>query len=147
MPAGALTFVAYGLPAPQGSKRHVGHGRMVESSKAVAPWRQDCKHAALAAIPDGWDTAPPMALSVVFWFKRPASHFGKKGLKPSAPAHCTSARCGDTDKLCRSTLDALTGVAYDDDRQVVSINAQKRWTVGNELPGALITLMPLVGAA
>ena len=88
-----------------------------------------------------------MALSVVFMFKRPQAHLGKKGLKPSAPVHCTSARCGDVDKLSRSTLDGLTGVAYDDDRQVVSINAQKRWTVGNELPGALITLMPLVGAA
>jgi Holliday junction resolvase RusA-like endonuclease len=37
----------------------------------------------------------------------------------------------------------LTGVAYDDDRQVVSINAHKRWTTGDERPGALITLMPL----
>lgn len=143
MPAGSLTFVIYGLPAPQGSKRHLGRGILVESSKAVAPWRTDVKHAALAAIPPGWDTSLPMALSVVFRFKRPQAHFGKKGLKPSAPVHCTSARCGDADKLCRSTLDGLTGVAYDDDRQVVSINAQKRWTTGDERPGALLTLMPL----
>lgn len=31
----------------------------------------------------------------------------------------------DTDKLIRSTLDALTGVAYDDDSQVVNISACK----------------------
>lgn len=34
-----LAFTVIGTPAPQGSKRHVGGGRMVESSKAVAPWR------------------------------------------------------------------------------------------------------------
>ena len=83
-----------------------------------------------------------MALSVVFRFKRPAAHIGKKGLKPSAPQHCTSAQKGDIDKLQRSLLDALTGVLYDDDRQVVSITAHKRYTVADEPQGALITLMP-----
>ena len=29
-----------GLPAPQGSKRHVGHGVMIESSNNVKPWRE-----------------------------------------------------------------------------------------------------------
>ena len=29
-----------GVPAPQGSKRHVGGGRLVESSKKVKPWRR-----------------------------------------------------------------------------------------------------------
>ena len=33
-------FAVFGLPAPQGSKRHVGEGRMVESSKRVKPWRR-----------------------------------------------------------------------------------------------------------
>jgi crossover junction endodeoxyribonuclease RusA len=140
----SLTFVVYGLPAPQGSKRHLGKGVLVESSKAVAPWRQDVKHAALTCLPHDWDPSLPMALSVVFRFKRPAHHIGKKGLKPSAPEHCTSARKGDIDKLQRSLLDGLTGVAYDDDRQVVSVTAHKRYTVGEEPQGALITLMPLV---
>jgi hypothetical protein len=59
----SLTFVVYGLPAPQGSKRSLGNGILVESSKAVRPWRQDVKHAALACIPPGWDTTLPMSLS------------------------------------------------------------------------------------
>ena len=29
------------LPAPQGSKKHVGRGILVESSTKVKPWRQD----------------------------------------------------------------------------------------------------------
>jgi len=139
----SLTFVIYGLPAPQGSKRHMGNGILIESSKAVKPWRQDVKHAALNCIPHDWDTTLPMALSVVFRFKRPQAHIGKRGLKPSAPQHCTSARAGDIDKLCRSLMDGLTGVAYDDDRQVVRVIAEKRYTAGDEPQGALITLMPL----
>jgi len=139
----SLTFVVYGLPAPQGSKRHMGNGVMVESSKAVKPWRQDVKHAALACVPHDWDPSLPMALSVVFRFKRPAGQIGKKGVKPSAPAHCTSARNGDIEKLVRSTNDALIGVAFDDDRQVVTVNASKRYCVADEPQGALITLTPL----
>lgn len=138
-----FTFVVYGLAAAQGSKRHLGNGILVESSKAVRPWRQDVKHAALAILPALWDRSQPVSLSVVFRFKRPAAHFGKKGIKPSAPQHNTSARCGDIDKLLRSTLDALTGVAYDDDRQVVSVNVTKRYTCGDEPQGALITVTAL----
>jgi hypothetical protein len=35
-----LRVDVYGLPAPQGSKRHVGGGRMIEASKKVGPWRE-----------------------------------------------------------------------------------------------------------
>ncbi len=139
----SLTFVVYGLAAPQGSKRHMGNGILVESSKAVRPWRQDVKHAALACIPHDWDPSLPMALSIVFRFKRPQAHIGKKGLKPSAPQHCTTARAGDVDKLLRSTFDSLTGVAFDDDRQVVSVNASKRYTTADEPQGAIITITPI----
>jgi crossover junction endodeoxyribonuclease RusA len=139
----SLTFVVFGLPAPQGSKRSLGNGILVESSKAVKPWRQDVKHAALACLPPGWDTTAPMSLSIVFRFKRPAAHLGKKGVKPSAPQHNTSGRHGDLSKLVRSTEDAMTGVTYDDDRQIVSMNVSKRYCSGDEPQGALITLTPL----
>jgi crossover junction endodeoxyribonuclease RusA len=139
----AFTFVVYGLPAPQGSKRHMGNGIMVESSKAVKPWRVDVKHAALACKPHDWDTALPVSVSIVFRFKRPATHIGKKGVKPSAPEHCTSARNGDIEKLVRSTHDALIGVAFDDDRQVVSLSASKRYCTTDEPQGATITIIPL----
>ena len=139
----SLTFVVYGLPAPQGSKRHMGNGILVESSKAVRPWRTDCKHAALACIPHDWDPSLPMSVSIVFRFKRAKAHIGKKGLKPSAPAHNTSGRHGDLSKLVRSTEDALTGVVYDDDRQIVTLAASKRYCVGDEPQGAVITITTL----
>jgi crossover junction endodeoxyribonuclease RusA len=139
----SLTFVVYGLPAPQGSKRSLGNGILVESSKAVRPWRTDVKHAALACLPPDWDTTTPMSLSIVFRFKRPQGQIGKRGVKPSAPQHNTSGRHGDLSKLVRSTEDAMTGVVYDDDRQIVSMNVSKRYCSGDEPQGALITVTPL----
>lgn len=139
----SVTFAVHGIPAPQGSKRHVGRGVMIESSKKVKPWRQDVKHAAIEKKPAVWDTAAPMILSVVFRFQRPKSHFNKSGLRSTAPPHCMSASTGDLDKLLRSTNDALTGVLFDDDRQVISIDATRRYCIGNEPPGAIITLTAL----
>lgn len=133
----------YGLPAPQGSKRHVGNGRMVESSKKVKPWRQDVAAAALAAY-----TGPliegPVSVSVVFLFPRPKGHYGKRGLKPSAPQWLTSQGAGDLDKLARATLDGLSagagGTLIKDDSQVVSLIASKRYCCGDERPGALLSV-------
>jgi crossover junction endodeoxyribonuclease RusA len=139
----SITFTIYGIPAPQGSKRHVGRGVMIESSKKVKPWRQDVKYSAIEKKPADWDTAAPMILSVVFRFQRPKSHFNKSGLRSSAPLHCTSASAGDLDKLLRSTNDALTGILFDDDRQVISIDASKRYCGDGEPQGAIITLTAL----
>lgn len=47
-----IAFDVYGEPAPQGSKRHVGGGRMIESSAKVKPWRQDVVAAAREAMAD-----------------------------------------------------------------------------------------------
>jgi crossover junction endodeoxyribonuclease RusA len=119
---------------------------MVESSKAVKPWRQDVKFAALASLSPDWSKTGPFALSVVFRFRRPASHFGKRGLKPSAPLHNVSGRHGDLSKLIRSTEDAMTGIVYDDDRQIVTANASKRYCIGDEPQGAVITVTALAPA-
>ena len=116
---------------------------MIESSKKVKPWRQDVKFQAIDKKPADWDTTAPMTLSVIFKFPRPKSHFNKRGLSPSAPQHCTSARNGDIEKLVRSTNDALTGVLFDDDRQDVTVTATKRYCTANEQPGAVITLTAL----
>lgn len=131
-----LSFDVKGVPGAQGSKRHVGHGIMRESSKKVAPWRSDVRDAALAAMNEN-DWRPltgPVTVDVTFYFPRPKSHYGTGRntdvLKPSAPATPTSRAHGDIDKLVRSTLDALVsaGVLHDDSL-VVNLYAYKRWSV------------------
>lgn len=136
----AVTISVCGTPAPQGSKRYVGNGRMVESSAAVKPWREAVKHAALAA--GAMPMAGPVELDVAFFVKRPKSHYGTgknaADIKRSAPKRPASKP--DLDKLLRSTLDGLTGIAYADDAQVVMVTASKRWKDARTVVGAIIVV-------
>lgn len=121
-----------GMPAPQGSKRHVGNGVMIESSRHVKPWRESVKWAAReAAAKTGWKMADgPIVMSVVFLFYRPKSHFGtgknSDTLKADAPIHV--ARKPDLSKLIRSTEDALVDAGViRDDCIIVDMSASKRY--------------------
>ncbi len=139
-----------GIPGAQGSKRVTRYGGLIEASTRVAPWRQDIRFAALRAFKQN-PIEGPVSISLEFIFKRPKSHFGTgrnaRTLKPSAPKYLTSKGCGDIDKLCRSTLDGLSmssgGSVLNDDSQVVSLSAEKRYVQGNEHQGAYISIMPL----
>jgi len=136
-----VIFLVAGIaPAPQGSKRHVGHGRMIESSKRVKPWREAIRQEALKT---GWAlTDQPVFLHLLFRFRRPKGHHNSKGeLKPSAPkSHITRP---DLDKLCRSTLDGLTGILFKDDSQVAFLICSKEYTQPGEFEGCQIEVRTL----
>ena len=144
-PASSFTFTVLGKPAPQGSKRHVGRGVMVESSKRCKPWRQDVRHTVMDLLPGDWyaNMDKAIALSCVFVFARPKNHFRTNGqLKPSAPKHC-SGRIGDISKLVRAVEDAMTGVVYNDDAQIINLIAHRRFANDREQPSAIITVTAL----
>jgi Holliday junction resolvase RusA-like endonuclease len=142
------TIRAYGLPAPQGSKRHVGHGVMVESSLRVKPWREAVKTAALDTVVHGWvqPLDEPLIVEMTFTFVRPRSHYrtGKNAhlLKDDAPTR--PAGPPDVSKLARSTEDALTdaGLWRDDARVVEYTRLAKVWADEDRdalhIPGAVI---------
>lgn len=113
-----VLFFVPGKPAPQGSKRHVGRGILVESSKEVGPWRERvalAAHNAMSgrALFDG-------AVSVCLNFVLPRPKSAPKSRTPAA------TKRPDLDKLERAVLDALTGVCFADDSQVVSLSGYKR---------------------
>lgn len=126
--SGHVSFVVVGTPAPQGSKRHVGGGRMVESSKAVGPWRDSVAWAVRqvvgdrVAFPEG-----PVRVEIAFTVPMPKSRRAadrKFGMR-------WADRRPDLDKLLRSTLDGLTaGGAWGDDCQVVMVHASMTETTG-----------------
>jgi Holliday junction resolvase RusA-like endonuclease len=111
-----VRIVAYGSPAPQGSKKfvgiHGGRGVLAESSKRVKPWRQDVKAAAEAARNGAAPMDGPLVLRMVFTLPKPASSPKRRRVYPM--------RKPDLSKLARSTEDALTdaGVIADDARIV-----------------------------
>jgi len=134
-----FTFRATGIPRPQGSKDQFGR----EACRDVKPWRYDIKCACEDARPEGWDKTRRIGISVVFTFSRPKKHYKLNGeLREDAPYYVVS-RKGDLDKLCRALGDALTGIAYDDDDQVVNLYASKRYCTEDEDPGAIVSILSL----
>jgi crossover junction endodeoxyribonuclease RusA len=115
-----LPFTVYGVPRPQGSKRHVGNGRMIESSPRVAEWRTLVAHTASIERAGQPVIEGPVTVDVVFGFGLPK----RPGTRRSQDPHTQRP---DLDKLVRAVLDALTGVMYTDDSQVVELSARKVW--------------------
>lgn len=144
-----LAIRVHGTPAPQGSKRHVGHGVMVESSKALPTWREAVKQAALDVMRcdcSVWVQPPrgtAVELRIDFAFPRPASHYGTGRnagtIKPSALFWKPTAP--DLSKLIRATEDALTDAGvWADDAQVSRLVSSKAYAFDQEAPGAYIEI-------
>ena len=142
----AIHIRTFGTPGPQGSKRHVGNGIMVESSSKVAPWREAVVASAREQVdvekghPFGTDA---VAIEITFLLQRPKGHYGSGPnagkVRPSARRYpCVKP---DVDKLVRSTLDALkTGGVLSDDSQVVMLYAIKLYAPVPTLAGAIIDI-------
>ena len=136
-----VSFVCLSRAAPQGSKTYIGNGRMVEACKRVKPFRSDLQGIAIEATPVDWDLSLDYHLHVEFDFRRPKSHLTSKGaLTKAAPLFPTGRQIGDTDKLIRSVCDALTGIVWYDDSQVVDITAKKRFRSRDQV---IITITPV----
>jgi len=122
-----FSLIIYGEPAPQGSKRHVGNGRMVEASKKVAPWRKAVQLAVSSSFPEWVAFEEPVEVWATFYLPRPSS---VKRAVPSVPP--------DLDKLERGLFDALTiaGV-WRDDSLVVKAHSQKLYA-DTKAPGVEI---------
>ena len=152
-----ITFHVPGTPRTQGNKRAVPlKGRngnwikaangatktvMMESGKYHASWREDVRAALLAAYP-GDPLDGPVHVAIVFYFRRPENHYGtrkgEKYLKERAPKW--HASIGDIEKLVRSIHDAMSGIAFHDDKQVASLSTSKEWA---DKAGATIMIRKL----
>ena len=123
-------------PAPQGSKTYLGKGRLIESCGRVKSWRGLVNKIARNFIQTAIEG--PVEVKLVFKLKRPKNHFNSKNeVKPNAPQYYVIKR-NDLDKLVRSTLDGLTGVAYIDDCQVIKLNAFKEYSNNKEVGAEIL---------
>ena len=128
----SLYISVLGRPSPQGSKRHVGGGRMVEASKYLPAWRKAVTSAAVASVEAArWEKpAGPVELIATFYLERPATIKQEKRPLPIKPP--------DLDKLVRGICDALSDAGvWEDDAQVVKLTAFKEYSDTRE-PGCAI---------
>lgn len=122
-----VNFVVYARPEPQGSARgFVVNGRAIitTANKKLKPYRQELTNTARTEL-ENLNLERPMAakhvpVSIILdlYFERPASIPKKRTRIVVKP---------DLDKICRSTLDSLTGILFADDAQVVEISARKHY--------------------
>jgi Holliday junction resolvase RusA-like endonuclease len=145
-----ITLVTLGKPAPQGSKKYVGRGIMVESSKHVKPWRDAVRSDAIETMAGAAPLDGPVEATMVFTFTRPRSHYrtGRNAhlLRDDAPAR--PATIPDLSKLARSTEDALkdAGVIRDDSL-IVEYRRLAKVYAGEDpdalgTPGVLVRIAP-----
>jgi Holliday junction resolvase RusA-like endonuclease len=139
-----MRIVVYGRPAPQGSKRHVGKGVMIESSKHVKPWRECVRWSALAVRKGAPPLDGPLVVSMVFTLAKPKSAPKRRTIYPD--------RTPDLSKLVRSTEDALTdaGVWTDDARVIEYVRLAKVYPGEGDdaldAPGVVIEISAKVAA-
>jgi crossover junction endodeoxyribonuclease RusA len=108
-------FFVKGKPVPQGSMKFIRPGVMIHSRAAdLAVWRADiARNAELSGFKP---VSGSVKVEIDFIFIRPKS--ANRPFPTVAP---------DLDKLIRAVLDGLTGVAYEDDSQVILIQATKTY--------------------
>ena len=124
-------FTVPGNPAPQGSKRHIGNGRMIESSRAVGPRRERIALVAHNAMLGHPLLQAAVAVNLHFVMPRPKS----------APKTTPEAvKRPDIDKLVRACLDAFTGTCFVDDSQVTELHATKRIAEPGEPTGVHVQI-------
>lgn len=139
-----ISFFVPGKAQPGGSKRAFiikGRAIVTDANKNVATWKHQVKHTARLTY-QGPLLSTPLHVVCTFYMQRPSSHYrtGKNAhlVKDGAPGLPISKP--DTTKLFRSTEDALTGVIWVDDAQIVKQDIMK---IYGDTPGAKITIREL----
>ena len=141
----ALSFTVYGHAEPAGSKTagRSKSGTMFvrDSNPRSRQWKHAVAQVAAAEMTGHELLDGPIALAVRFVVVRPQGHYGKRGLKPSAPA-CPTVR-PDLLKLARAVEDALTGIVYRDDAQIVTEFLSKSYGSPERVEIALSVCSPV----
>lgn len=129
------TIIVPGIPRPSGSKRAfivAGRARIAPDNPEQRNWQRLVTECAVEAWGDRPVILGPVCLEATFWFPRPKSHYRTSGFLK--PAHYAGEFCltkPDLDKLLRAVGDALSGIVWRDDSQVVQVRATKCYTVGH----------------
>lgn len=125
-----LAFRVLGTPKPAGSKRGfiirkngqpTGRVAVVDACQGSREWKGIVADKAAEMMKGSPCLVCPIKLSLTFHLQRPKGHFrtGRKSheLRASAPSFPTGKP--DALKLARAVEDALTGIVWRDDAQIV----------------------------
>jgi Holliday junction resolvase RusA-like endonuclease len=142
-----IEFFVPGKAQPGGSKKAFYKKKLnrvivTDDNSKASGWKQDVKFFASKAF-IGEPLLGPLSVVCCFHVARPQYHYGSgknKGVLKDAYKDAYPTSKPDATKLFRSTEDALTGVIWKDDAQVVEQIITKRYS---ETPGAHISIAPM----
>ena len=131
-----VAFAVYGLAVAKGSTRaFLPKGAkfpvVTSTARNLKEWENLVRFAAQEHCGRDWSLDGPKLLTLHFSLPRPKSLAKKKAPHLKKP---------DLDKLVRAVNDALTGILYHDDAQIVSILASKEYAHVDETPRVHITV-------
>jgi Holliday junction resolvase RusA-like endonuclease len=137
---GIVAFRVDCIPVAQPRQRHAviaGHVRnYLPTNHPVQQFKHEIRQAFAWKRPDGWNVTRPMEVRLVFVFPRPASKTRKRGENPPYP----KAGKPDADNLAKAVLDALNGLAWNDDSQVAILYVAKWVGEPGRVPGVTVTI-------
>jgi Holliday junction resolvase RusA-like endonuclease len=145
-----IKFFVPGQARPAGSKsafKHPTTGKIVvtHANPKTKDWMQAVKWNGLQTAQRMCLLEDAVSLTLIFIRLRPKNHYRSGAhsdtMKPNAPVYNT--KTPDLTKLTRCVEDALTGIIWKDDSQVVEQNTIKRYCRGRERPGVLIVIETL----
>ena len=138
----SVEIVVSGDPVPQPRHRVTARGNRprtyLPASHPVHDWK--------AAVRDAWslqarDARPvtDVQATLAFRIQRPASHLKADGSVRDAAPKIPGRRAGDVDNLAKAVLDALHGLAFEDDADITFLAVTKRWTTDE--PGVAVAIV------
>ena len=150
-----IRFFVPGIPKPGGSKRgffipgkggRKGHVAITEDCKGNKDWRASVALAGSIACKQPF--SGPLDVRYAFYFPRPKGHSRSDGIHLRGPAPRHHVTKPDITKVVRSTEDALKGICWGDDNQVVYQEARKGYTepMCHPTPGCLIEIRSMANA-
>ena len=116
----ALRFTVYGNAEPGGSKTRNRYGGIRDSNPKAAGWKDKVAQVAGEAMNGDGLFDGPLTAYMCFYRPRPKGHYNTKGELNALGRRTKHPKTKpDTLKLARTVEDALTGVVYRDDAQIV----------------------------
>lgn len=130
-----VNFIIPGTPVPKGRPRVTRAGHAY-TPKKTADYEKLVKD--VFKISGKYLGRGPLGCRMIFCFPIPQS-YSKSKVKRISAGEIKHTKKPDIDNLCKIILDALNGLAYDDDAQIIKQEAIKAYTSTGE-PYAYIKL-------
>lgn len=142
-------FTVLGKPFPQPRPRAASRGGLTQiytpdPQGQLSAWKRAVAYQVKAERPEKFPKGTALAIFIKFFLPRPKTHFregmnaGK--LRAGAPPFPVAMSRDDWDNLAKSTTDAMTGICWEDDSQIVDARILKVYSDTPRQSGAVIII-------